>query len=206
MINRHNWKLTQAYLEYRKAVDQLCEGSYKVEEKSIRYLIEWAGNNSFKRAPFIRPTLPEFLVTYRLEGSDEPFSPGYIKKKIAAARRFFLWLVDNNVGYSSIKRNWISTLKVKRLTDVPRTKEAVSLEEILQISSAPVVNTKERRIRAAAVMLYLSGMRIGAFVTLPILAVDIVNRTINQFPSLGVRTKNSKHGTTFLLDIPEFLS
>lgn len=206
MINKQNWILTRAYLEYRKSVDQLCQGSYKVEEKSIRYLLEWAGNNSFKRAPSIRPTFPEFLVSFRLEGSDEPFSPGYIKKKIAAARRFFLWLVDNQVGYSSIKRNWISSLKVKRLTDVPRTKEAVSLEEILQIAAAPAVTTKERRIRAGAVMLFLSGMRIGAFVTLPILAVDIENRTINQFPSLGVRTKNSKHGTTFLLDIPELLT
>jgi integrase len=48
-------------------------------------------------------------------------------------------------------------------------------------------------------------MRIGAFVSLPLLAVDIPNRTVKQHPTLGVRTKKQKHGTTFLLDIPELL-
>jgi len=205
MINKNNWRLVNSFLEYRKQVDQLSEGSYKVEEISMDYLLRWAGSIAFKNAPSIRPTFPEFLLSQRLEGADKPFSAGYIKKKIAAARRFFIWLTENNVGYSSIKRNWISTLKVRRITDIPRTKEAVSLEEILEIAAAPAMNTKEKRIRAAAVMLFLSGMRIGAFVTLPLLAVDIDNRKVDQFPSLGVRTKNGKHGTTFLLDIPELL-
>ncbi len=48
-------------------------------------------------------------------------------------------------------------------------------------------------------------MRIGAFVTLPLQAVDIPNRKVIQYPSLGVRTKNRKSGITFLLDIPELL-
>lgn len=74
-----------------------------------------------------------------------------------------------------------------------------------------LANTKvdsliEERIRAAAIFLYLSGMRIGAFVSLPLKAVDIRNRRVIQDPSLGVRTKNSKYGVTFLLNIPELLS
>lgn len=48
-------------------------------------------------------------------------------------------------------------------------------------------------------------MRIGAFVSLPLRAVDISNRSVLQYPSLGVRTKNSKHAKTFLLNIPELL-
>jgi integrase len=48
-------------------------------------------------------------------------------------------------------------------------------------------------------------MRIGAFVSLPVQAVDISNLTVSQFPSLGVRTKNCKYATTILLDIPELL-
>ncbi|MEX2162233.1 MAG: hypothetical protein WD751_10005 [Anaerolineales bacterium] len=48
-------------------------------------------------------------------------------------------------------------------------------------------------------------MRIGAFVTLPLEAVDIQNRTIKQFPNLGVKTKNRKTATTYLLPIPELL-
>lgn len=79
------------------------------------------------------------------------------------------------------------------------------MEEIKAIAKAPASSTVERRIRAAAVLLFLSGMRVGALVSLPIQAVDIENRRIIQDPRLGVRTKNRKYGITALLDIPELL-
>jgi hypothetical protein len=42
-------------------------------------------------------------------------------------------------------------------------------------------------------------MRAGAFSTLPISAVDLSSRTIKQWPALGVKTKNGKSATTYLL-------
>ena len=63
----------------------------------------------------------------------------------------------------------------------------------------------ERRIRAAACFWFLSGIRIGAFVTLPLSAVDLDNLTVKQWPKLGVKTKFSKHATTFLSGIPKLL-
>jgi integrase len=83
--------------------------------------------------------------------------------------------------------------------------EAVTIEEVLAIAHAPVFTMRDRRIRASAVFWFLSGIRIGAFVSLPIKAVDIENLTVNQWPKLGVKTKFQKHATTFLLDIPELL-
>jgi hypothetical protein len=38
------------------------------------------------------------------------------------------------------------------------------------------------RIRAAAVIWFLSGTRIGAFVTLPLSAVEIETRIVKQWP------------------------
>ncbi len=81
----------------------------------------------------------------------------------------------------------------------------MSLDEILAIAATDARTLFERRTRAAAVFLFLSGMRIGAFVSLPLQAVDIPNRIITQYPSLGVKTKNRKFGVTYLLDIPELL-
>ena len=205
MINKKNWQLTRKYLEYRLKVDQLCEGSYRKEETHIRFVLEWAAEKSLIKAPSIRPTLPEYMLSARLDGSEGHLSPGYVKKVLAAARRFFTWLAANQSGYKNIKQAWINTLKVKRLSEVPKTKEAVTLDEILAIAKAPVSSTVERRIRAAAVFLFLSGTRIGALVSLPIQAVDIENRKIMQYPSLGVRTKNRKYGVTTLLNIPELL-
>jgi integrase len=63
-----------------------------------------------------------------------------------------------------------------------------------------------QRDQAAAALLYLSGMRAGALVSLPIKAIDLGEREVRQWPSLGVRTKNDKAATTYLLDIPDLLA
>jgi integrase len=60
-----------------------------------------------------------------------------------------------------------------------------------------------RRDQAGAAMLFLSGMRASAFASLPIEAVDLDTWSVKQWPSLGVRTKNGKAATTYLLDIPD---
>lgn len=64
---------------------------------------------------------------------------------------------------------------------------------------------REKRIIAAAVLWFLSGIRIGAFGTLPIKAIDIENHSIRQWPKLGVRTKFGKHQTAYFLNIPELV-
>lgn len=206
MINKSNWKLTKKYLEYRSSIDQISKGSLKTETTYIRYILEWADSNYFKKAPAIRPTFPEYMLKARLGENEAQLSPASIKKALATARRFFTWLKDNHLDFYSLKLVWINSIKAKRLNEIPRNTEAVSLEEILAIASAKAENIVERRIRASAVFWFLSGIRIGAFVSLPIKAIDIQNRAILQYPSLGVRTKNGKYGKTTFLDIPELIN
>jgi len=54
-------------------------------------------------------------------------------------------------------------------------------------------------------LLFLSGMRAGALISLPLKALDVEARTVHQWPSLGVRTKMGKSATTYLLEIPELI-
>ena len=206
MINRNNWKLTKVYLEYRESVDQLSSGSLDVEATYIRHILEWADNTTFQKVYAKRPTLPEYLLQTRWDGNRGQLSQVHIKKILATARRFFTWLSENYTDYRVIKPNWINSLKPKRLGAVPKKRETVTLNEIQAIAMAPADNLVEKRIKAAACFWYLSGIRIGAFVSLPIKAVNIERREVYQFPNLGVRTKNSKHGTTFFLDIQELLA
>jgi integrase len=198
LINKNNWKLYKNFLDYRQRVDQICKGSIKAEMAHLRHVLDWADESPFRHADKIRQTLPEFLLLGN-------YSPTYIKKNLATARLFFTWLADNQPGYRNIKQGWVRTIKVKRLSDIPRERESVTYEEIIAIAGAPAISIMERRIRAAAVFLYLSGMRISAFVSLPLKAVDIGNRKVFQYPSMGVRTKNGKYGITYLWDIPELL-
>lgn len=193
------------YLIYRLEVDQISNSSLKVERTYMTYLLEWAEDRPFKQVMKFRPTFPDYLLTERLDKEGKQLTGPYTKKILATVRYFFSWLSDNKIGYKRINQAWIRTLKIKRLTHKPKTKDAVTLDEILQISVAPVETIMERRIRAAAVFLYLSGIRISAFVSLKLHLVDIDNREIIQDPAFGVRTKNQKYGVTYLLHIPELL-
>lgn len=205
MINRGNWKLVQEYLSYRKEVDLLSKNSLCLEDTWLRHLLLWAQEHSFEKAPRIRPTLPEHILEARLDGSGELLSPAYVRKVIRSSYNFFQWLRTHKRGYGLIDQAWLDTLKPPRMTIEYKEHEAVTIEEITAIANAPVFTMRDKRIRAAAVFWFLSGIRVGAFVSLPIKAVDIDDLTIKQWPKLGVKTKFQKHATTFILDIPELL-
>jgi site-specific recombinase XerC len=205
MINRKNWKLTKVYLEYRQNVKGLCFGSLQVEFTYLKHILEWAGETSFLKADKIRPVLSDYMVTVGLENEGGIFSEMHIKKTLACARRFLTWVIENYPEYRMIKVQWIQTIQPRRLEKAPNVGEAVSLKEIIAIASAPVENLIEERIRAAAVFWFLTGIRIGAFVTLPLKAVEISNRIVYQYPSMGVKTKNGVYGKTTILNIPDLL-
>ena len=127
MINKNNWKLTNKYLAHRLEVDQIMLGSHNKEKTHLRYLLQWAQDRPFMSAPSIRPTFPEYMLSTRMDGSQGNLSGVYIKKVLATTRQFFTWLSDNVTGYRSIKQAWINSIKVKRLPEIPKTREAVTL-------------------------------------------------------------------------------
>ena len=76
------------------------------------------------------------------------------------------------------------------------------VRKVMQIEPSSLVEESDR---SALAFLFLSGMRVGAFTTLPILAVDLEQRKVRQWPSLGVKTKFNKPNTSYLLHIPDLL-
>jgi len=203
MINRSNWKLTRSYLLYRSEIDQVSEKTIRLEVTWLRHLLEWAGENSFHKITRIKPSFSEYMLTARLDDEEQQLSYVYICKVISCAKHFLIWLEKNRIGFSNeISPAWLDTLRTPRMNIETKEHEAVTIEEILAISAAPVFSLRDERIRAAAVFLFLSGIRIGAFVTLPISAINLSESSIKQWPSLGVRTKFAKKATTFILDIP----
>jgi hypothetical protein len=79
------------------------------------------------------------------------------------------------------------------------------VRQLIALEINPKTDLAGWRDQAAAAMLFLSGMRAGAFGSPPISAIDLPNRSIKQWPTLGVKTKNHKSATTYLLDIPDLL-
>ena len=74
MIDRKNWHLTKKYLDYRLRVDQITKGSLKKEQTHLKYLLQWAEDKSFRLAPSIRPTFPEYMLSSRLDGEESKLS------------------------------------------------------------------------------------------------------------------------------------
>lgn len=206
MINRTNWRLMKAYLAYRAEVSQISEESVRLDETRLRHVLEWAGETLFKEALSIRPTLPDYLESARIDERKESLSPAYKRKVINAAHQLGTWLSIHQTGYKTSLFVWLDTLKSPRKpASQDRQHEAVTLAEIEQIAAAPAEAPWEKRIRASAVMWFLYGIRIGAFVTLPVAAIDIPTRQIRQWPELGVNTKFGKRSTTYMLKIPHLL-
>ena len=205
MINRENWKAVNKYLKYRSEVDQISDESKRLEKGWLLHLLLWSQEEYFSEAPKIRPTFPEFILNSRIDGKERPLSQAFIRKSISSSRRFLRWLSIHEQGYGKITPAWLDTIKPPRMPEKLRSHEIVTLDEIYAIASAPTIETWEKRIRAAAVFWFLSGIRIKAFTTLPLKAVDLKRRRIQQFPSLGVRTKNQKNAITFLFDISNLL-
>jgi integrase len=200
MINRENWKLINAYKKYRSEVDRLVPGSMNMERSCLAHLLEWCDVNPIWLSPKIKPSFPEYLKNH----SQISYSAIYTRKVLGAALRFFQWLVKHYPQYQkTITLAWMDSFKPNRSQSEDNEHEFVTLDEIRAIAQVPVVSVRDRRIQAAMVFLYLSAMRGGAFVTLPIKAVDLNNKKIFQWPSLGVHTKFNKKGTTHLLDIPD---
>jgi integrase len=196
----------KAYLAYREEVVQISQESVRLDEARLRHVLEWADETLIKDALSIRPTLPDYLETARIDGRKDTLSPAYKQKIINAAHQFGTWLSVYQNGYKTSLFVWLDTLRIPRtLANHDRQHEAVTLAEIEQIAAAPAEALWEKRIRASAVFWFLSGIRIGAFVTLPIAAVNIEARKIRQWPELGVNTKFRKRSTTYMLKIPHLL-
>ncbi len=204
MIYRPNYFLVNDYLQYRRDVHGLRPESVTVIKRRLIHLLEWALDASFKQAPKKRPTFPTYVkgLTHKSKGSK--LDPNSKRRIVSDARQFFEWLRDEHKDYQrSITKSFINQVHPLREEKEPKQYEKVQFDEIIEMMNLPVRTLGERRIRAATAFLYLSGVRVGAFVTLPIKAIDLQAKTVLQFPSLGTRTKYRKHATTHLLSIPE---
>jgi site-specific recombinase XerD len=219
MISRANKKLVDQFL--MELTNSHTARSIESIRSHLTILLTYYGDASFQRVLEIGHDYKNYLQSdnARRNGKEGPLSPSYIHKNLSWTRQFLLWLKEER-GYSQIKNSWLDrhfkfTMRENNLLknaptflDDKKGEFWFSPEEIVIIARTPVKNLLEERTRAACIFLYLSAMRIDAFMTLPIHAVDIDNLQLKQWPELGVKTKLHKKATTCVSDIaiyPELL-
>lgn len=208
MVNRRNYQRVCEYLDYLAQVSQLDPRSVERYRFYLRHLLLWADEVLLGEAASIRPGFPHFLSAVRA-GDTDSLAPSTLKKIVQTVRRFFVWAKMNYAAeFREVTSAWLDALRPPRATQPFKEHAFVTIDEVRRILAAPIDPNDLPLVRdqAAVAMLYLSGMRATAFCTLPIAAVDLSSRSIKQWPSLGVATKNHKSATTYLLDIPDLLA
>jgi integrase len=208
MINRNNYLLIRDFKFYLRQTLLLTQKSIDRNWFYLRHLLIWAGSIPFDKMDEIEPAFPYYVQNIISPRTNQPIANQSKKRITESAIRFFKWTkMNHSRKYQYLSDDMIPKYNGKISTSSPKDHDFVSLDEILQIvKSCPDKETLPfLRDRAATAMLYLSGMRIGAFVTLPIKSVNIPKRTIYQYPDWGVETKNGNSAITYLLEIPELI-
>jgi len=204
MIDRRNYADARAHLAYRAKVFRDAPGTQGNRWSALRLILIWADEALLSTAPSIRPSYPTFLAEQVRDG--QPLAQSTVDGMIAVARTFFRWALTAYPGrYRGISPLWLDTLQAPNVPTAAPSRELYTLDDVRAMVTGGDGTLRCLRIQAAVALLFLSGMRAGAFVTLPIKALNLGRREVHQWTSLGVQTKFSKTATTYLLAIPELL-
>lgn len=210
MINRENYLIIKEYLAYLRDDKQLDSQTIRNRWITCKILLEYADDRLLSNLQGKKPSLPEYLSTNKSERTGKTLNANYQVKTLANIRLFYIWARLYRMGaWGKVSEAWVDNLRVKRsiINANKERKENVfwELDNVLKVARYHPKTLKEERMRAAICFLFLSGMRVTAFCSLPVDCVDIKNNRIDQKPSRGVITKNRKSGVTVLLPIPELI-
>ncbi|MBI5935675.1 MAG: site-specific integrase [Chloroflexi bacterium] len=202
MIHRQNYLDMLAYLRHCERARQQHPDTVDRARGYLRHMLEWADETPWPQARRIDPVYPAYLVQRSL-------APATIGKALGQARHFFGWARDAwPTRYRAVGAGYTSLLippRGHRLDSRIETPAYYTLDDVRRLLAVSAETLREERTQAAAALLFLSGMRDGAFVTMPLSCVDVTRRELMQTPERGVHTKNGKAARTYLLEIPDLL-
>lgn len=210
MINRNNYLEIQAFLKFQREIKQSEERTVKSMWSRLRHLLEWADDKRFTDAYKIRPAFPTYMGNLKNADGSLLVGAAHFASCCKTARAFFTWAREEyHSHYKKIDQNWVLTLRPPKARSEQaelKKREIYEVDEVIRMVTLPVDSLMLQRMQAAVAFLFLSGMRIGAFVSLPASCVDLDTMKVSQLPEKGVNTKNHKASITTLLNIPELIA
>ena len=208
MVERQNYLKVKLFLKYMEEVQQVSIASLDRYSFYLRHLLLWANDRDFGESQAIRPTLQAYIAGQSGKNGKSTLAHESQKKIVEISKRFFIWAkATYPKEFTKVTLSWIETLRPPRTPQIGGEPVYVSEEEINCLMKVPVPKGDLCMLRdkAAAARLFLTGERISALTTSPILALDMVDGSVRQWPELGVHTKFGKKATTFLLPIPQLM-
>ncbi len=208
LINRQNYDEMEEFLAYQRDTKQNDPKTIEHYRNCLTHLLRWAWEKELRTGHTIRPLFVEYLEALRLPNG-ERISAAYFSKICKVAAQFYLYQREKHRNaYAKISIDWVESIRPPRLRSEQaelKTRELYTLEDTIKLATWPTKILKLRRTQAGAAFLFMTGMRIAAFMSLPISCVDLDGLKVSQFPQLGVKTKNKKAAKTTILPVEELL-
>lgn len=203
MINRQNYKDVLDYVDYHRKILQNTEATAEQKRIRLQNALIWADNVPFSECWKVKTPYPAYLDKLIKKGE---ISTDTANRLCIDLREFLKFqIIENNQRYNRLKMSYVDSIRIKTFTDTAKIAPYYTLDEMGKIANVTTENNRLKRTKAGACFLFLSGMRIGAFLSMPIECVNLDSLTVYQFPEMGVYTKFRKRAVTSLYNIPFLL-
>lgn len=201
-----NEVMKKQYFLYLKEVKGFSKDSIDAYERGILLWQECTDNKDFKSFGKQQTRAFKDWIRNRTNRKDEALSLTYIYNVLRRLKGFFDWLSMQPHYKSKINQAVVEHLslskKETRIAIQPNKREIPSMEEVIKvIENIKIGSDVDRRDRALICFTLLTGARISAICSLPMMAFSEDTLTVDQNPKFGVKTKFSKHIITTFFPI-----
>lgn len=201
-----NELMKRQFFIYLKEVKGFSKDSVDAYEHAILLWQECTDNKDFSTFGKQLASAFKVWIKSRTNKDGEALSLTYIYNIFRRLKGFFTWLSMQPHYKSKIDQTIIEHLslskKETRIAIEPGKREIPSMEEVIKvIEHIRVANDVDRRDRALICFTLLTGARISAIYSMPMMAFDEATFTVDQNPKFGVKTKFSKRIVTTFFPI-----
>lgn len=201
-----NEVMKKQFFIYLKEVKGFSKDSIDAYERGILLWQDCTDNKDF--ASFGKQQARAFKnwLRSRTNRKSENLSLVYMYNVLRRLKGFFEWLSMQPHYKSKVNQIDIEHLslskKETRMAIQPNKREIPSIEEVIKvIETIKIGSDVDRRDRALICFTLLTGARISAIYTMPMMAFDEETLTVDQNPKFGIKTKFSKRIVTTFFPI-----
>lgn len=193
-----NEQIKRSFFEHLTGAQGFTKSTIHTCADAISQWQVFSGNEDFgafnktKAIAFV-----EWLQTKSSKGKSGKLSIVTQYSYLRRIKKFFEWLCEQPGYKSKILKNDIDFLRLSkkdaRIAQSGTKKIMPTFEEVKQIiTSINIKSDIDRRDRALICFALITGSRISAIISLKMKSFDKMNKTVDQNPADGVKTKNSK--------------
>ena len=199
--NEKNERIKRRFLEFRKYAKRLSEKTIDRELAALERFDIWNGRKDFARFHI------EWAMGFRTHleqaktKAGKPLGKSTTRAIMATLREFTLWLSQQDGFRSRIKPADAEYFNLSRRDEAEAraatTRPAPSIKQAKRaLALLPESTPQELRDKAVFALLCLTGIRVGALISLRIKHIDLAEKSVTQNPR-EVATKFGKPIDTF---------